>query len=164
MVSLSPVESSGYPYLEINRYFYDKTSWRKEDIEKRCEHLSDIALSVWPYFGDETEEKKDQGGVTGTIPHKLSILGQSFTVQSWRDVLEQTMNTIADLEPDKFEQIIQQFPRLVGRDKKKFRAIRELKNGSFIEVNLSAKSIQGFCFQVLEAIELTSDDWKVEAS
>lgn len=151
-------------HLDINRYFCDKTSWRREDIERRCEHLSDIALSVWPYFGDETAEKKDQGGVTGTTPHKLWILGQNFTVQSWRDVLEQTMNTIADLEPDKFEQIIQQFPRLVGRDKKKFRAIRELKNGAFIEVNLSAKSIQGFCFQVLEAIELTSDDWKVEAS
>lgn len=150
-------------HLEMNKYFKDKTTWKKEDIEKRSEHLAEVSLSIWPYFGDETEEQQNQQAVTGTTPKKLWILGQSFGVQTWRDVLEQTMNTIADLEPDKFEQIIQQFPRMIGRDKKRFRAIRELKNGAFIEVNLSAKSIQSFCFQALEAVELTADDWKVEA-
>ena len=149
-------------HLEMNKYFKDKTTWKKEDIENRSEHLAEVSLSIWPYFGDETEEQQNQQAVTGTTPKKLWILGQSFGVQTWRDVLEQTMNTVADLEPDKFEQIIQQFPRMIGRDKKRFRAIRELKNGAFIEVNLSAKSIQSFCFQALEAVELTADDWNVE--
>ena len=149
-------------HLEMNKYFKGKTTWKKEDIENRSEHLTEVSLSIWPYFGDETEEQQNQQAVTGTTPKKLWILGQSFDVQTWRDVLEQTMNTIADLEPDKFEQIIQQFPRMIGRDKRRFRAIRELKNGAFIEVNLSAKSIQGFCFQSLEAVELTADDWNVE--
>lgn len=72
------------------------------------------------------------------------------------------MNTIADLEPENFEQIIQQFPRLIGRDKKKFRAVRELKSRAYIEVNLSAKSIEAFCLQTLESVELTADDWRVE--
>lgn len=149
-------------HLEMNKYFQDNNSWKKADIEKRSEHLTEIVLSIWPYFGDEIIEQQNQTEVTGTTPKKLWILGQSFDVQTWRDVLEQTMNTIADLEPEKFEQIIQQFPRMIGRDKKKFRAVRELRNSAFIEVHLSAKSIQGFCFQALEAIELTTDDWKVE--
>lgn len=149
-------------HLEMNKYFKDKTTWEKEDIENRSEHLAEVSLSIWPYFGDETEEQQNKQAVTGTTPKKLWILGQSFDVQTWRDVLEQTMNTIADLEPEKFEQITQQFPRMIGRDKKRFRAIRELKNGAFIEVNLSAKSIQGFCFQSLEAVELTADDWNVD--
>jgi uncharacterized protein with ParB-like and HNH nuclease domain len=149
-------------HLEMNKYFKDKKSWKKEDIEKRSEHLAERALSIWHYFGDDITEQQNTTEVTGTTPKKLWILGQSFDVQTWRDVLEQTMNTIADLEPDKFEQIIQQFPRMIGRDKKKFRAVRELKNGAFIEVNLSAKNIQRFCFQILEAVELTADDWKVE--
>ena len=68
------------------------------------------------------------------------------------------MNTIADLRPEKFEQIMQQFPRFVGREKKRFTKARELKNGTFIEVNLSAHSIQHFCFQVLETIELSAED------
>ena len=148
-------------HLEINKYFKDKCSWKKEDIEKRSVHLAEIVLNIWTYFGDETTEPKSKEEITGTIPKELWILGQKFTVQSWRDVLEKTMNTIAELEPEKFEKIIQQFPRFVGRDKKKFRAIRELKNGAFVEVNLSAQSIQRICFQVLETIELTTDDWKV---
>ena len=149
-------------HIEMNKYFQDKQAWKREDIEKRSEYLAEKALAIWSYFGDETMQEQNMSGVTGTTPIKLLILGQSFDVQTWRDVLEQTMNTIADLEPEKFEQIIQQFPRLIGRDKKRFRAVRELKNGAYIEVNLSAKSIEAFCLQALEAVELTADDWKVE--
>jgi len=149
-------------HIEMNKYFCDKSSWRKEDIERRSEYLAERCLKIWPYFGDETVQEQNLLGVTGTSPKKLWILGQSFDVQTWRDVLEQTMNTIADLEPEKFEQIIQRFPRLIGRDKKRFRAIRALKNGAYIEVNLSAKSVEAFCLQALESVELTADDWKVE--
>ncbi len=149
-------------HIEMNKYFQDKNTWKKEDIEKRSAYLAEKALAIWPYFGDEAVQEQNLLGVTGTSPKKLWILGQSFDVQTWRDVLEQTMNTIADLEPEKFEQIMQQFPRLIGRDKKRFRAVRELKNGAYIEVNLSAKSIEAFCLQSLESVELTADDWKVE--
>ena len=149
-------------HIEMNKYFQDKNTWRKEDIEKRSEYLAEKALAIWPYFGDETVQNQTPFDVTGTTPKKLWILGQSFDVQTWRDVLEQTMNTIAELEPEKFEQIIRQFPRMIGRNKKRFRAIRELKNGTYIEVNLSAKDIKTFCLQALESVELTADDWKVE--
>lgn len=88
-------------------------------------HLADTALLIWPYFGDEKIELHEQKKVTGTIPKTMSILGQFFEVQSWRDVLERTMNTIADLEPEKFGLIMQQYPRSVGRDKKKFRETGE---------------------------------------
>ena len=146
-------------HLEINKYFEKVIYWKREDIEQRAKHLAEICLKIWPYFGNERAD--DDVRVTGTNPKELYILGQQFEVHSWRDVLENTMNTIADLEPEKFEQIMFQFPRLVGRDPKKFRAIRQLKNGAYIEVNLSAQSIQRFCVQAIEAVELTTDDWKV---
>lgn len=75
--------------------------------------------------------------------------------------MEKTFNVIADLEPEKFEIIAHSFSRYVGKDKNKFRAIRQLKNNYFIEVNLSAQSIQKLCYQAMETIELTSDDWEV---
>jgi hypothetical protein len=53
------------------------------------------------------------------------------------------------------------FPRYIGKEKSKFRAIRQLENGYFIEVNLSAQSIQKLCYQAMETIELTSDEWEV---
>ncbi len=100
--------------------------------------------------------------MTGTSPKLLWILGQSILVNSWRDVLEQTLNVISELEPDRFEQLKKDYPRFIGIDQTKFRAIRELKNGTYIEVNLSAKEIQRFCVQAIESIELTDEDWKVE--
>lgn len=145
-------------HLEINKYFEKVSSWKKEEIEQRAAHLAEICLTIWPYFGNEQREEVT---VTGTTPKQLYILGQQFEVRSWRDVLENTMNTIAELEPEKFEQIMIQFPRLAGKDHKKFRAIRQLKNGAYIEVNLSAQSIQRFCIQAIEAIDLTSEDWNV---
>lgn len=52
----------------------------------------------------------------------------------------------------------------VGQDKKRFREIRQLKNGTFIEVNLSSQDIQRFCFQVMETIELSAEDLVVEVA
>ena len=150
-------------HLEMNRYFRDTISWKEEDIKRRSQQLAEIAISIWPYFGDENIVQYNEN-ITGTTPQKLYILGQHFEVQSWRDVMEKTINCIIELEPEKFEEIVHQFPRFVGRDKNKFRAVRELSNGAFIEVNLSAKAIYNFCIQVIETLGLTSEDWKVEPS
>ena len=128
-------------HLELNKYFENKNSWNKTDIEERADYLSNIALEIWPYFGQENSTTEIQE-VTGTTPRKVNILGQFFDAGSWRDVLQQTLNTVADLEPEKFEILAQNFPRYIGKDKSKFRAIRQLDNGYFFEVNLTAKTYQ----------------------
>lgn len=148
-------------HLEINRYFDGITAWQVEDIKKRSVQLSELALKVWPYFGDD-KPTQNQIGVTGTKPVDLWILGQKFRVDTWKEVLVKTLSVIADLAPDKFEQIVAKYPRFVGKDKNSFRRSNELPNSMFVEVNLSAESIQKFCYQAIEAVGLTSDDWRVE--
>jgi uncharacterized protein with ParB-like and HNH nuclease domain len=148
-------------HLELNKYFASKPAWNKKEIEERADTLAKQALLIWSYFGQENSYPTELHEVTGTIPVSVTILGQVFSLGSWRDVLEQTLNTVADLEPEKFEIIAHNFPRYLGKDKSKFRAIRQLENGYFIEVNLSAQSIQKLCYQSMETIELTSDDWFV---
>ena len=148
-------------HLELNKYFADIFQWTRIEIEARAEALAKKALEIWNYFGQENSTPTDIQEVTGTVPVGLKILGQHFKVKTWRDVMEITLNVIADLEPEKFEVIAYNFPRYVGKDKNKFRAIRQLENNYFIEVNLSAQSIQKLCYQAMETIELTSDDWEV---
>jgi len=148
-------------HLELNKYFEEIPSWTRTEIEDRAESLAKKALEIWNYFGHENSTPTDIQEVTGTTPTGLKILGQHFDVKTWRDVLEQTLNVVADLEPEKFEIIAHNFPRYVGKDKNKFRAIRQLENEYFIEVNLSAQSIQKLCYQAMETIELTSDEWEV---
>lgn len=149
-------------HIELNKYFNDVESWGKNAIEKRSTYVSEIILKIWPYFGSEDYIESEIKDVTGTTPQGLWILGQYFQVNSWRDVLEQTLNTISELEPDKFDTLIKEYPKLIGKEKSKFRAVRELKNGTFVEIILSAQSIQRFCYQALETIELTVEDWKVQ--
>ncbi|MBS1640193.1 MAG: DUF262 domain-containing protein [Bacteroidetes bacterium] len=148
-------------HLELNKHFADIPKWTRNEIEKRAETLAKQAIEIWGYFGQENSSPTDIQEVTGTTPISLSILGQKISVDSWRDVMEQTLNVVADLEPEKFEIIAHNFPRYLGKDKGKFRAIRQLANGYYIEVNLSAQSIQKLCYQAMETIELTSEDWNV---
>lgn len=148
-------------HLDLNKYFSEIPKWTRAEIEARAETLAKKAVEIWSYFGQENSTPTDIQEVTGTTPVGLKILGQHFEVKSWRDVMEKTLNVIADLEPEKFEIIAHNFPRYVGKDKNKFRAIRQLENDYFIEVNLSAQSIQKLCYQAMETIELTSDEWEV---
>ncbi len=146
--------------LELNKYFSNVLEWKKSNIEKRTEDLAKKALEIWNYFGQERTELSKTTPITGTIPDELQILGQKFKVSSWRDVLENTLNVISDLEPDKFKIITDNFPKYIGREKNRFRAIRQLKNGYFIEVNLNAEKIHNICLKAIQSIELSSDDWK----
>jgi hypothetical protein len=148
-------------HLELNKYFSEITHWSRNEIEQRAEKLSKQAIDLWGYFGQENTSPTELQEVTGTTPLSLNILGQHISVESWRDVMEQTLNTVADLEPEKFEVLAHNFPRYLGKDKNKFRAIRQLQNGYYIEMNLSAQSIQKLCYQAMETIELSSEDWNV---
>jgi len=151
----------GKSHLELNKYFSSVPSWTRTEIETRSEILAKQAIEIWSYFGQENSASSALKENARTVPEQLTILGQQFQVQTWRDVLEQTLNTIAELEPEKFEMISNNFPRYVGKDKNKFRAIRQLKNDYYIEVNMSAQSIKKFCYQAMETIDLSSDEWNV---
>ncbi len=83
-------------------------------------------------------------------------------MKSWRDVLETTMNALADLDEDEFREMVQDYPRLINWNSQKLRHKRKLNNGAFIEVNLSAKNINSFCLKAIERFGLSSEDWQVE--
>ena len=144
-------------HLELNKYFSSIPSWTRKEIEDRSDVLAKMAQEIWSYFG---QDNSASSGLRA-VPTELIILGQKFEVQTWRDVLEQTLNTVADLEPEKFYIISSNYPRYLGKDKNKFRTIRQLENGYYIEVNLSSQSIKKFCYQAMETIGLSSDEWNV---
>lgn len=149
-------------HLELNHYFNDVDRWTKLEIERRSEALYDLALKVWPYFGDSqfTEIKSDE--VTGTNPKTLIILGQQFPVKKWREVLKLTLNTLADLAPESFNTLTNKYPRFVGLDSNRFMLNQQLENGYYFEIKLSAKDIYHFCKQAIEFIGWSAEDWKVE--
>jgi len=155
----------GQSHLEMNKYFKDIGGWKQDEIEARSEFLANRALEIWPYFGKEERQIIEKSPLTGKTPKMLKCLGQETPVSSWRDVLEANMNTIAEYEPEKFKELIKYFPGFIGLDEKKFRSPRQLMNGAFVEVDhLSARTTQHLCYQALETIGLTTDDWAVEVA
>ena len=148
--------------LKLNEYFQDQTNWERKDIEERAEYLAEICLSIWPYFGNPNQQGILGDTVRGTKPKTLSVHNKKYSVKSWRDVLEKTMNFIADSDEDKFQELVQEYHRIVNWNNQKFRYSRELNNGAFIEVNLSANDINSFCLKAIERVGLSSEDWQVE--
>ncbi|MEG5158954.1 DUF262 domain-containing protein [Microcoleus sp. AT3-A2] len=149
-------------HLELNQYFQEKTTWNREDIEQRSEDLAEICLKIWPYFGEGSGQEKIEGIVRGTKPKFLFVNSKKYTVKTWRDVLETTLNIVADLDQDKFQKLVQNYPRFVNWNDQNLRDSRQLENGAFIEVNLSAEDINSFCLKVIERVGLSSEDWQVE--
>lgn len=153
-------------HIELNKYFKGLSKWNREAIEKRSHVLADEALLCWPYFGDEkpVSVAANADDVTGKKPQTLIILGQRIVVENWRDVLGTTLNTIADLEPERFDVLAATYSRFVSKDPDRFTRKLQLTNGYYADVYLSAKSIYRFCEQAIETIGLTRDEWIIETA
>jgi hypothetical protein len=150
-------------HLELNKYFEHLVAWRRENIEARSNFLADMALKVWPYFGDETTvQMTTSSEATGKIPKSVTILGKRIPVSSWRDVLAATLSTLLELEPELFEELAAEYPRFIGKDNSRFVKSRQLDAVYFIETNLSARNIYRFCIQTIETVGLSVEDWIVE--
>ncbi|WP_055076854.1 DUF262 domain-containing protein [Pseudanabaena sp. 'Roaring Creek'] len=149
-------------HLELNKYFEQCDVWKRDTIETRADYLANRIVEIWSYFGDESVGTIEPNVLTGKVPKVLFMCGEEYSVKSWRDVLETTLNNIAAIEPEHFKEIMEQFPRLVGADEKGFRSTRKLKNGIFIETNLSAKYIYSLCLRSIEIAELSVQDWYVD--
>lgn len=150
-------------HLELNKYFSTSPEWNEKSIRQRADVLAERALKVWQFFGPVQDGSGDPNrSVTGTTPTTVIILGQRFPVSTWREVAQQTLETLAELEEDRFDQIVSKFPHFVGRDSNKFRRSRQLRNGAFMETNLGAQAIHQYCRQIAEEAGLSSADWRVE--
>jgi len=154
-------------HLEMNKYFQNKETWNREDIEQRAEDLSAIVLNIWPYFGD-SKDAKAQGTVENLskkIPKAIKIMGEKKEVTSWRDVLFTTVETICSMEQEKLEIIQEEFPNLIKNKKEECRAPKQLTSGLFLETNKhSGKYIEKYCKKIISICELSPEDWQIEFS
>ncbi len=149
-------------HLELNREFAGLQQWTESEIKARAAILADRALLVWPYFGPDQVPEAPTGDVTGRIPVGLTVLGESFTVGSWRDVAEKTVETIAMLDPEAFQRLVGAFRSYIGTDPTRFRDSRKLYNGYYLLTHFSAKVAYQFCERIVEAAGLEQGDWSVQ--
>jgi hypothetical protein len=160
-------------HVEMNRYFADVEHWNEGEIQRRADALSDLAMSVWPYFGAErprtpgptTVAVATTVDVTSTLPQVVVFRGQRHPVRSWREVLTVTLEAILAVAPDDFANLYTDLSRTVSNDPTSFgraRRLMRLSNGAYVEINLSAAAIYRTCLQALQIVGIGPDEWQVE--
>ena len=147
--------------FSLNKYFFDIEQWNSEAIEKRADYLADTALKIWQYFGECNQTQNDDG-VTGKKPNLLVISGHKFIVKSWSNLFVELLNWIAEYESESFKELAKNYPRFINENPKKLRKTKELKNGFYVETNLSAERIYHFCHQAIQTVGLSNEDWQIE--
>jgi hypothetical protein len=154
-------------HIELNRYFEGVLAWNAGEIERRADALSDLALSIWPYFGPEevAESVRADSDVTSTLPRTVVFRGRETPVRSWLEVLITTLEAIQQIGPDDFQRVMTELPRVVNIDPtafRKARRLRRLSNGAYLETNYSAAAIHRICLQALEIVGIGPDEWRVD--
>jgi uncharacterized protein with ParB-like and HNH nuclease domain len=146
--------------LKLNSLYFSQEGlvrWNDEAILKRAEFLTEKILIAWPELGTPTMIQVNRG----LRPVSLTILGETFPVNTWRDVAYQTALVISQLTENFETQIASQMPAYF--DKHPFRnACKQLPNGWYLYLNLSAASIKNFCQNLISLAGLSVEDWQVE--
>jgi uncharacterized protein with ParB-like and HNH nuclease domain len=161
-------------HVELNRYFADVEHWNEGEIQRRADALTDLALTVWPYFGPVRAEavaspagapRPEMVGVTSTLPQVVVFCGHRHPVRSWREVLTTTLEQLLLSVPDDFDKVVAELGRVMSMDPSTFKRARRLmrlSNGAYLETQLSAAAIYRTCLQALQSVGIGPDEWQVE--
>lgn len=139
-----------------NAYFAQHTPrWNENAIKARAEFLLKLVLEIWPVIGDVD----DQAPTTTHRPEVLTFLGETHAVASWRDVTEITATKVAEVHD--FDDLAGKFTNNFSRTKFQ-NASRQMPNGWWVYVNLSAEAAKRFCLQLVKAAGINAEEWQVE--
>ncbi len=145
--------------LKLNSEYFSKpiAKWDDKAIQARANFLVDTILEIWTELGTPPVSQKS----VGRKPRSLTIMGQSFVVSSWRDVAFYTAQITSDLVDDFDTRIASQMESYF--DKHAFQGpCRQLPNGWWLYLNLSAASVKSFCHNVIALAGISDDEWQVE--
>lgn len=145
--------------LKINSEYFSKEilSWNDKSIQERTSFLTDRILEIWDELGTPPVKQKS----AGTKPKALTIMGQSFVVNSWRDVAFYTAQVVSELVNDFDTTIASQLQSYFDQHEYQS-ACRQLSNGWWMYLNLSAVSVKSLCHNLVALAGIAEDEWQLE--
>lgn len=144
--------------LQLNAvYFGDEhapATWDGDAIRQRAQWLMQHVTAIWPQLGETAAGYEEQ-------PKMVAILDENFAVNSWRDVLRQTADVVADWTGEQFEtKVVAAMPSYFQKEPFKGTS-HELPNGWWVYVNLSAEWVRKACDMLLEAAEIPEEEFEI---
>lgn len=148
----------GHALLLNSLYFQEHVDeWNEETIKRRANALVDEVLEIWPSFGDPPAALI----ASGQKPVGITIFGVTYEASSWRDVAIHMAEEIARLQDD-FDDVAASLPAFFSREERV--RSRQLSNGWWLYVNLSANSVLNLCDALASQVSLPSDGWEINFS
>lgn len=163
--------------LRLNRYFIDLSSWDEEEMNKRSSSLFEDAKAIWSYPKElvlqieiEDEDKEfytldDEVDVTGKKPLYFEFSGEKVKVGSWNELFLKAIEKLYEFDENIAKSLLSdddfsgKKQRILSSIEENIRKPFQLKEGFFIETNLSAKSILNYTKLICEKFGLTGDDF-----
>lgn len=145
--------------LPLNTCYFEAAAqdWGPAAIRRRTNFLANKILEVWPAF---TEPPRTEG-VKGTTPYTLKIHDHEMSVQTWRGMVLQMVNTLHDIKllTDQ-ERALREFEwwmidEPVGQNHR----YKQSSAGWWIQQNLSAENAVQFCGMLAKHCGLNDDEW-----
>ncbi len=145
--------------LQLNKDIATFKKWDKDSMEKRAGELTRTIIKLWSYFGKTQNELRK---IKGSSPRLLTILEQSYSVRSWRDVMKKTLMTVYENNEGKYKKIMDKYPGFIASKGNGMRNPKKIDNGHYMEANLNANAIHRFCINAIEEAGYNREEWNVE--
>ncbi|MBE2202473.1 MAG: DUF262 domain-containing protein [Anaerolinea sp.] len=143
--------------LLLNKNYFQNgpDTWNGDMIRERAAYLAEQIAAIWPSLGDVPEPKGWQ-----ERPKSLTILGDTFEVKSWRDVVHQTAECVAQVSDD-FAAVTVDVSSYFSLEPFQGKC-RQLSNGWWLYVNLSSDTVKRICDTLIDASGIPEEEFELE--
>ncbi|MGL6064845.1 MAG: DUF262 domain-containing protein [Fusobacteriaceae bacterium] len=155
--------------LKLTRELANYKQWDESSISERAEKILKIALEIWniPILeydfaiqqNLETRNEFDieeEIDVTGKKPVQINIIGQTFSIKTWKEFFINICNSMCDLDEEKFYSFTTHSDfkgkekRIISNKLIELREAEEIRKNIYIETNLNANKILNYSRLIIE--------------
>ena len=145
--------------LKLNQTYFVNAPrrWNRQAILERSRYLTDLIIQIWP--APEVDNLPIRRPKSER-PKAVTILGKTYVTKSWRDVVQYTAETIAQHVSDFETEIVNKLPNWFSKNEMKS-SCRQLSNGWWIYVNLSAKDARAIAEKLIGMAGITEEQFEL---
>ena len=164
--------------IKITRELIKYNKWDEGTILKRGKELSELAAKIWKIPEIEARfvnlknidyknefEIDEELNATGRKPIEINIIGQTFSINSWKEFFIKICESMCSLDEEKFEvftthlDFVGKEKRIISKSKDGLRVPEKIKSNIYIETNLNANDILNYSRIIIE--KYNNDDINV---
>lgn len=141
--------------LRLNSALSETALWNEQAIAQRTQSLIQTIIKMWPEFAGAEQ-------AASAPPQKLEFLGYTVSLNSYKDLLENTINILQkEAEPEQWQAAADALSVCIDTNPDRWTKSQRLDNGMYLDPNLNAARLHEYCLTALEAAGIGEEEWQV---